>query len=194
MNIRLVKTSDAGFKALMAKILGRRASRAGGVEKRVAAIVTAVQRQGDRALVRYTRRFDRVSISAATLEVKGEEIRQAVARVSNQDWSMLRLAAKRIAAFHRHQLTKSWQYRDPVGMWLGQRITALERVGVYVPGGKACYPSTVLMNAIPARIAGVKEIIMTSPIGGDGGILLAAAQLAGIERVFRVGGAQAIAA
>jgi histidinol dehydrogenase len=79
-------------------------------------------------------------------------------------------------------------------MWLGQRITALERVGVYVPGGKACYPSTVLMNAIPARIAGVKEIIMTSPIGGDGGILLAAAQIAGIERVFRVGGAQAIAA
>jgi histidinol dehydrogenase len=194
MNIRLVKTSDAGFKPLMAKILGRRTSLAGGVEKRVAAIVTAVRRQGDRALVHYTRRFDRVSISAATLEIKGEEVRRAIARVSNQDWSTLRLAAKRIAAFHRHQLTKSWQYRDPVGMWLGQRITALERVGVYVPGGKACYPSTVLMNAIPARIAGVKEIIMTSPIGGDGGILLAAAQIAGIERVFRVGGAQAIAA
>jgi histidinol dehydrogenase len=106
----------------------------------------------------------------------------------------LRLAAKRIAAFHRRQMVKSWQYRDPLGMVLGQRITPLERVGVYVPGGKASYPSTVLMNAIPAKVAGVKEIVMTSPIGVDGAIILAAAHVAGVDRIFRIGGAQAIAA
>ncbi len=106
----------------------------------------------------------------------------------------MRFAAKRIAAFHRRQLQKSWQYRDPLGMLLGQRITPLERVGVYVPGGKASYPSTVLMNVIPAKVAGVKQIIMTSPIGRDGAIILAAAQVAGVDRVFRVGGAQAVAA
>ena len=96
--------------------------------------------------------------------------------------------------FHRRQLQKSWQYRDPLGMLLGQRITPLERVGVYVPGGKASYPSTVLMNVIPAKVAGVKEIIMTSPIGNDGAIILAAAHVAGVDRIFRVGGAQAVAA
>ncbi len=96
--------------------------------------------------------------------------------------------------FHRRQMQKSWQYRDPLGMSLGQRITALERVGVYVPGGKASYPSTVLMNVIPAKVAGVHEIIMTSPIGNDGAIILAAAHIAGVDRIFRVGGAQAVAA
>jgi histidinol dehydrogenase len=106
----------------------------------------------------------------------------------------LRLAATRIRAFHRRQLQKSWQYRDRLGMVLGQRITPLERVGVYVPAGKASYPSTVLMNVLPAKVAGVKEIIMTSPIGADGAIMLAAAKIAGVDRVFRVGGAQAVAA
>ena len=111
-----------------------------------------------------------------------------------KDLRTLRLAAKRITAFHRRQLQKSWQYRDPLGMLLGQRITPLERVGVYVPAGKASYPSTVLMNVIPAKVAGVKEIIMTSPIGNNGAIILAAANIAGVDRIFRVGGAQAIAA
>ena len=110
------------------------------------------------------------------MEVKPAEIEQAMAHVAAKDLATLRLAAKRIAAFHRRQLQKSWQYRDPIGMLLGQRITPLERVGVYVPGGKASYPSTVLMNAVPAKVAGVKEIIMTSPIGNDGAIILAAAQ------------------
>jgi histidinol dehydrogenase len=99
--------------------------------------------------------------------------------------------------FHRRQIEKSWGYRDPIGLYLGQRITPLERVGVYVPGGKASYPSTVLMNSIPARVAGVKEIIMTSPAGRDGALnplILAAARIAGVNRIFRVGGAQAIAA
>ncbi|MGH7886530.1 MAG: histidinol dehydrogenase [Candidatus Binatia bacterium] len=194
MNIRLCKTSDAGFKPLLAKILGRRGSRAGDTEKRVEEIITAVQRRGDRAVLRYTKRFDRLNLTAATMEVTPAEIKKALAAVSRQDLATLRLAAKRIKAFHRRQRQKSWQYRDPIGMVLGQRITPLGRVGIYVPGGKACYPSTVLMNAIPAKVAGVKEIIMTSPIGGDGTIILAAAQVAGIDRVFRIGGAQAIAA
>jgi histidinol dehydrogenase len=194
MTIRLVKTTDAGFKPLLKKILDRRGTRAGGIERRVSEIVTAVERRGDRALLRYTRLFDRVRLSPSTMEVKPAEIRRALAKVAPRDLAVLKLAAKRIAAFHRRQLQKSWQYRDPLGMLLGQRITPLERIGVYVPGGKASYPSTVLMNAIPAKIAGVKEIIMTSPIGNDGAIIIAAAQVAGVDRIFRVGGAQAVAA
>ena len=178
----------------MAKILGRRGTRAGDVEQRVEEIVTAVQRQGDRAVLRYTAQFDHVRLRAAQMEVSPAEIASAVAKVSRKDLSILRLAAKRIAAFHRRQMLKSWQYRDPLGMVLGQRITPLERVGVYVPGGKACYPSTVLMNAIPAKVAGVNEIVMTSPIGADGAIILAAAHVARVDRIFRIGGAQAIAA
>lgn len=194
MTLRLVKTTDAGFKSLLKNILARRGTREGKVERRVAEIVTAVQKQGDRALLRYTRLFDRLRLTAAALEVKPAEIERATARVAPKDLATLRFAAKRIAAFHRRQLQKSWQYRDPLGMVLGQRITPLERVGVYVPGGKASYPSTVLMNAVPAKVAGVKEIVMTSPIGDDGAIILAAAHVAGVDRVFRVGGAQAVAA
>jgi len=194
MRVRLVQTSDVGFKPLMARILARRGTRENGVERRVAEIVSAVRRQGDKALVRYTRMFDRVRLTPATMEVKAVEIAHALRNVAKKDIATLRLAAKRIAMFHRRQLQKSWQYRDPLGMVLGQKIMPLERVGVYVPGGKASYPSTVLMNAIPAKVAGVKEIIMTSPIGNDGAIILAAAHLAGVDRIFRIGGAQAIAA
>lgn len=194
MKLRVVKTSEPAFKSLLARILQRRGSREGKVEKKVDKIIRAVQQTGDRALARYTKLFDRVSLTPSTMEVKPGEIEQAVKKVPAKDLLALRLAARRIAAFHRRQLQKSWQYHDPMGMLLGQRITPLERVGVYVPGGKASYPSTVLMNAIPAKVAGVKEIIMTSPIGNDGAIILAAAKLAGVKRVFRVGGAQAIAA
>ena len=194
MRIKVVKTSEPAFKSLMMRILQRRGSREGKVEKKVAEILRAVQKTGDRALARYTRLFDRVRLTRSTMEVKPSEIERAMKKVPAKDLLTLRLAARRIAAFHRHQLQKSWQYRDPIGMLLGQRITPLERVGVYVPGGKASYPSTVLMNAIPAKVAGVKEVIMTSPIGKDGAIILAAAKIAGVNRIFRVGGAQAIAA
>lgn len=194
MRIRVVKTSESAFNSLMARILQRRGSRAGKVEKRVNEIIRAVQKTGDRALARYTRLFDRVRLTRSTMEVKPGEIKRAMSQVPAEDLRALRLAAKRIAAFHRRQVQKSWQYRDPIGMRLGQRITPLERVGLYVPGGKASYPSTVLMNAIPAKVAGVKEVIMTSPIGKDGAIILAAAQIAGVNRIFRIGGAQAIAA
>jgi histidinol dehydrogenase len=194
MRIRLVKTTERGFKPLLAHILNRRGNRRGQVERRVDSIVRAVQRRGDRSLLHYTRLFDGLRLTPSTLEVKASELEQALRKVPEKDLQTLRLAAKRITAFHRRQLQKSWQYRDPLGMLLGQRITPLERVGVYVPAGKASYPSTVLMNVIPAKVAGVKEIIMTSPIGNNGAIILAAAKIAGVDRVFRVGGAQAIAA
>ncbi|HKY08933.1 MAG TPA: histidinol dehydrogenase, partial [Candidatus Binatia bacterium] len=194
MMIRLVKTSEPGFKRLLGDILGRRGAHQGAVERRVAEIVAAVQTQGDRALLRYTRLFDRVRLDRASMEISPRDSERALGQVPRRDLTALRLAANRIAAFHRRQLQKSWYYRDPLGMILGQRITPLERVGVYVPGGKACYPSTVLLNAIPAKVAGVKEIIMTSPIGDNGNILLAAAHIAGVNRIFRVGGAQAVAA
>ena len=194
MAIRVIKTSDPGFKPLLKKILERRGAREGAVERRVSEIIGAVQRQGDRALLRYTRLFDRARLSAGSMEVKSAEIERALGTVPRKDLAALRLAAKRITAFHRRQLQKSWHYRDPLGMVLGQRITPLERVGVYVPGGKASYPSTVLMNTLPAKVAGVKEIVMTSPIGDNGAIILAAAHIAGVDRIFRVGGAQAVAA
>ena len=194
MRIKVVKTSEPAFKSLMMRILQRRGSREGKVEKQVSGILRAVQKTGDRALARYTRLFDRVRLTRSTMEVKPSEIERAMKKVPAKDLLTLRLAARRIAAFHRRQLQRSWEYRDPIGILLGQRITPLERVGVYVPGGKASYPSTVLMNAIPAKVAGVKEVIMTSPIGNDGAIILAAAKIAGVNRIFRVGGAQAIAA
>jgi histidinol dehydrogenase len=194
MKVKIVRTTEPGFTALMGRIMERRGGRHSDIEKRVADIVGAVKRQGDRALLHYTQRFDKRRLSASQLEVGRSEIAAAVARVPEKDIGILRLAARRIAAFHRRQMLKSWQYRDPLGMVLGQRIAPLDRVGVYVPGGKACYPSTVLMNAIPAKVAGVKEVIVTSPIGSDGDIILAAAHIAGIDRIFRVGGAQAVAA
>jgi histidinol dehydrogenase len=194
MKIGIVKTGEPEFKALMARIMRRRGNRQGEIEQKVEEIVGAVRRQGDRALLRYTRLFDRVRLTTPAIEVSRVEISRAVAQVPKKDLETLRLAARRIAAFHRRQLQKSWHYRDSLGMLLGQRISPLERVGIYVPGGKASYPSTVLMNAIPAKVAGVKQIIMTSPIGDDGNIILAAAHIAGVDRVFRVGGAQAVAA
>jgi histidinol dehydrogenase len=194
MQIRIVKTTDADYAPLLTKVLARRGNREGDIEQRVAEIVGAVRRQGDRALFRYTKLYDGIRLSPASVEVKESEIRDAMAKTPAKDLATLRLAAKRIVAFHRRQLQKSWQYRDALGIVLGQRISPLERVGVYVPGGKASYPSTVLMNVLPAKVAGVKEIIMTSPIGNNGAIILAAARIAGVDRIFRVGGAQAIAA
>ncbi|MGE5818417.1 MAG: histidinol dehydrogenase [Deltaproteobacteria bacterium] len=194
MQIRIVKTTDAGYVPFLTKVLARRGNREGDIEQRVAEIVGAVRRQGDRALFRYTKLYDGIRLSPASVEVKESEIRDAMAKTPAKDLATLRLAAKRIMVFHRRQLQKSWQYRDGLGILLGQRISPLERVGVYVPAGKACYPSTVLMNVLPAKVAGVKEIIMTSPIGNNGTIILAAAQIAGVDRIFRVGGAQAIAA
>jgi len=194
MKIKIVKTTDHDYKSFLARLLQRDRNRQGAVEKRVGEIVRAVERKGDSALLRYAQMFDRVRLTRATMEVKPSEIEKAMTTVPAKDLRILRMAARRIGAFHRRQVQKSWGYRDPLGMLLGQRITPLGRVGVYVPGGKASYPSTVLMNVVPAKVAGVEEVIMTSPIGSDGAIILAAARIAGVDRTFRIGGAQAIAA
>ena len=194
MKIKIVKTTDHDYKSFLARLLQRDGNRQGAVEKRVGEIVRAVERKGDSALLRYAQMFDRVRLTRATMEVKPGEIEKAMTSVPAKDLRILRMAARRIGAFHRRQVQKSWGYRDPLGMLLGQRITPLGRVGVYVPGGKASYPSTVLMNVVPAKVAGVEEVIMTSPIGSDGAIILAAARIAGVDRTFRIGGAQAIAA
>jgi histidinol dehydrogenase len=194
VKVKIYKTSEPGYSSLMKRILKRRGGPQGDIEQRVSEIIRTVQREGDRAVLRYTQEFDGRRMTRATMEVTASEIDQALAKVPAKDLGTLRLAAKRIAAFHRRQLQRSWSYRDSLGMVLGQRITPLERVGIYVPGGKASYPSTVLMNVMPAKVAGVRDIVMTSPIGNDAAIILAAAKIAGVDRIFRVGGAQAIAA
>ena len=197
MKIRMLKTSGRGFDAALKRIVARNRGNGAGVDETVAAIVRAVREKGDRALFDFTRRFDGVKLDRRSVEVSKKEIAAAVKEVPARNLRTLRLAARRITAFHRRQLEKSWGYRDPLGMYLGQRIAPLARAGVYVPGGKASYPSTVLMNTIPAKVAGVKEVIMTSPAGRDGRmnpLILAAAKIAGVDRIFRVGGAQAIAA
>ena len=194
MKIRVVKTSDPAFKSTLRKIVQRRGQKAEKIEKLVGEIIRLVKKKGDRALLHFSRLFDGIRLSKSTIEVTQKEMDRAMRRVPMDDLRVLRLAAKRIGAFHRHQLEKSWGYRDALGLFLGQKITPLGRVGVYVPGGKASYPSTVLMNVIPAKVAGVKEVVMASPIGMDGAVVLAAARIAGVDRIFRVGGAQAISA
>lgn len=194
MPVPIISTSDPKFHATLKRIIRRRESRGGKVDQQVGEIIRRVRKGGDRALLGYTRKFDGIRLRPAEMEVRRSEVDRAMGMVKPEDLRALRLAAKRIAAFHRHQLEKSWGYRDPLGLFLGQRIAPLDRVGIYVPGGKAAYPSTVLMNAVPARVAGVKEIVMVSPIRKDSALVLAAARIAGVDRIFRVGGAQAISA
>ncbi|MEZ5555909.1 histidinol dehydrogenase [Haliea sp.] len=167
------------------------------VEAAVAEIIAAVRQRGDDALLEYTARFDRRSVAAAAqLEVPPERLQQALNTIPQPQRLALEQAAARIRSYHEHQRQASWQYRDEEGNLLGQQITALERVGIYVPGGKASYPSSVLMNALPARVAGVDEIVMVvpAPEGELNDLVLAAAAIAGVDRVFTLGGAQAVAA
>ena len=194
MRIAFVKTSERRFEPALRKILQRRGEGEKRVLGRVEEIVRGVRALGDRALMRYTRLFDNVRLQRLELEVPKAQIQEALNSTPKKDLRVMQAAAVRIARFHRRQLEKSWRYRDSLGLVLGQKLTPLERVGVYVPGGKAAYPSTVLMNVIPAKVAGVREIIMTSPIGNQANAVLAAAAIAGVDRIFRVGGAQAIAA
>lgn len=194
MKITLIKTSDPRFERTLRTIIQRRGEVEGKVERSVQEIIRRVRQEGDRALTRYARIFDGYRLSTSDIEVKPREIDQAMKLVSKDNLRALSFAARRIARFHRHQLEKSWNYRDPLGLVLGQRINPLGKVGFYVPGGKASYPSTVLMCAIPAKVAGVKEVVITSPLRIDAAPTLAAARIAGVDRIFRVGGAQAIAA
>lgn len=193
--MKIVKTSDKGFEKEFKRIVSRGKSFDPSFEKKVSAILLGVERRGDRALFEYTKRFDGVALTAQTVEVSPLEIREALCGVTKQEMAVLTLAAKRIERYHKRQRLETWSYREE-GVELGQKIVPLARVGIYAPGGLAAYPSTVLMAAIPARIAGVREIVMTSPVGRGGlnPIIVAAAQIAGVDRIFKVGGAQAVAA
>lgn len=194
MKVELVKTTDPGFRKAFDRILQRRGEIEQHVDQAVAEIIRAVRKQGDSAVLRYTKAFDGITLKSSAIEVTDREMDDALAAVPKSALRSLRLAARRIRGFHQRQLEKSWSYKDPLGLTLGQRITPLERIGVYVPGGKAAYPSTVLMAVTPARVAGVKEVVVASPIRHQSALVLAAARIAGADRVFRVGGAQAIAA
>jgi histidinol dehydrogenase len=189
-----VPSRAAAARVAFLEARGERTS--GDVERRVRAIVEAVRRRGDAALFAYTRRFDGVTLTARTVEVPAKAMARAEAELAPEVRRALRLAARRIERFHRLQRQSSWRVRDSSGARLGQQVRALDRVGVYVPGGTAAYPSSVLMNVIPAKVAGVGEVIGVTP-AGRGGIpapVLAAARIAGLDRLFRVGGAQAVAA
>jgi histidinol dehydrogenase len=163
----------------------------------VASIISDVARRGDDAVLEYTARFDQLEVaSVAELEIFPDRLEAALTRIDASHRQALEYAAQRVRSYHQHQMQSSWQYQDETGNVLGQKITPLERAGIYVPGGKASYPSSVLMNALPARVAGVGEIIMVvpAPAGELNDLVLAAAHIAGVHRVFTIGGAQAVAA
>ena len=193
--MRRLATADAGFEAAFATLLAGRDTSA-PVQDAVRSIIAGVRAHGDRALCEYTRRFDGVDLAPETLRVAPAEVDAAVAAVPETLRAALELAAARIETFHRAQLPRNLALRDAAGLHLGMRWGALDSVGLYVPGGKAAYPSSVLMNAVPARVAGVARVAMCVP--SPGGVLnplvLAAARLAGVGEIYRVGGAQAIAA
>jgi histidinol dehydrogenase len=190
-------TTDTDFAARLAALTEWEAGLDAEVEQTVAGILKDVRARGDAALLEYTARFDRLRVaSAAELEIPRERMEAALAVIPAAQREALEQAAARVRSYHEHQRQESWQYRDAEGNLLGQQITALDRVGIYVPGGKASYPSSVLMNALPAHVAGVGEIIMVvpAPDGELSDLVLAAAAIAGVDRVFTLGGAQAVAA
>ena len=197
MKLRRLSSRETGFDAALAALTRYDATQDDAVESSARAIVADVRARGDAALIEYTRRFDRApAASVAALEIPRAQLEAALAGLSAARAQALREAAARVRRYHEHQLAQSWHYTESDGTLLGQRVTPLECVGLYVPGGKAAYPSSVLMNAIPAKVAGVGELVMVSPAPGgeNNALVLAAAALAGVDRVFAIGGAQAIAA
>jgi histidinol dehydrogenase len=196
-SVQRLSTRQADFEARLAKLLAFEATQDEGVETTVSEILAAVRTRGDAAVLEYTRRLDALQAqSVAGLELAPAALAAAAASLPAAQRLALETAAGRIRDYHQRQTLVSWDYTEADGTRLGQKITPLDRVGIYVPGGKAAYPSTVLMNAIPAKVAGVGEIVMTvpTPRGERSDLVLAAAQLAGVDRVFTIGGAQAIAA
>lgn len=197
LNIREFSSSSAGFRSELESLLAWDSVSDAGVQKAVVDIVEQVRLKGDEAVIEFTNRFDRRHVvSSAELEISREELALAKGRVSAELVASLEAAAKRVHDYHERQKQPSWQYQEDSGTVLGQKVTPLDRVGVYVPGGKAAYPSSVLMNVMPAKVAGVGEIIMVvpTPDGLVNDIVLAAAYIAGVDRVFTIGGAQAVAA
>jgi histidinol dehydrogenase len=193
--MKIVASTDRAFLPTVKKVASRSRVQGAAVEKPVKAILKAIERAGDNAVLRFTKLFDRVSLKPEELRVSPEDIKEAYYHIRKEEGDALRFAAQRIAAFHERQRTKTWMYQDGSAT-LGQVVTPIDAVGVYVPGGKAVYPSTVLMSAIPAKVAGVKRIVMCTPPqrGGINPYLLVAADIAGVTELYRVGGVQAIGA
>ncbi len=195
--VRRLDSSAAGFGRELASLTAFETAQDATIDATVARIIADVRSRGDAALLEYTVRFDAVAAaSVAALEIGADEMREAFSAIPEAMRGALRSAAARIREFHERQIQVSWSYRDADGSEFGQRITPLDRVGVYVPGGRAAYPSSVLMTVIPAQVAGVTEIVMVVPTpgGARNPLVLAAAHLAGVTRAFAIGGAQAIAA
>jgi len=191
-----LSTADAGFEAAFTELLGAKREVQEDLNNAVAAILADVRARGDAALLDYTRRWDRLDLTADRLRITADEISAAIALCDLETLAALRLAAERIEAFHRRQTVEATSYTDAAGVRLGARWTPVGAVGIYVPGGTAAYPSSVLMNAIPAKVAGVPRIAMVvpTPDGKLNPLVLAAAHLAGVTEIYRVGGAQAVGA
>ncbi|MCP9440314.1 MAG: histidinol dehydrogenase [Nitrospira sp.] len=193
--MKIVTQADRGFPSALKKASSRGQTAGASAERAVRAILQAVERGGDKAVLRYTKQFDKVSLKPDELRVTPDEIKNAYFHIRKEEGDALRLAARRITAFHERQRTKTWMYQDGDAT-LGQLVTPVDAVGVYVPGGKAVYPSSVLMCAIPAKVAGVPRVVMVTPPqkGGINPYLLVAADIAGVTEIYRVGGVQAVAA
>src|SRR5690554_3340708 len=196
-SIQRLDSADPGFRSDLRRLLAYDASQDESIERATADILEHVRTEGDTALLNYTRRFDRLEAeSVATLEIDRSEWLAALDSLPAEQRTALEQAAERVRSYHEHQKAQSWSYTEADGTVLGQKITPLDRVGLYVPGGKAAYPSSVLMNAIPAKVAGVKEVVMVTPTpdGVRNPIVLAAAAIAGVDRAWAIGGAQAVGA
>ncbi len=197
INIRQLNSGDAGFQTELDALLDREQESDLEAEKVAREIVDDVRRNGDQALLKYTAKFDRFKVETiASLEIDPEKLESARSTIDEGERIALEQAAERVRNFHEQQKDESWRYTETDGTVLGQQVTPLDRVGLYVPGGKAAYPSSVLMSAIPAKVAGISELIMVvpTPDGVVNEMVLAAAAIAGVDRVFAIGGAQAIAA
>ncbi|MAO52044.1 MAG: histidinol dehydrogenase [Pusillimonas sp.] len=196
-SIQRLRSTDPSFAATLRKLLAFDASQDDAIEHATADILKAIGHRGDDAVLEYTRRFDRVQASSVPeLEIPRSEWLAALEGLPAEQREALEQAAERVCSYHEHQKAQSWSYTEADGTVLGQKITPLDRVGLYVPGGKAAYPSSVLMNAIPAKVAGVEEVVMVTPTpdGVRNPIVLAAAAIAGVDRAWAIGGAQAVGA
>jgi histidinol dehydrogenase len=200
LSVVLIKTltsSENNFKSQLKSILHVDSASNDEIIKVVNAIVDEVKNNGDKALLEFTNKLDGVNVkSVKELEITQHELDDSLNKILPSQKIALEKAAFRVADYHRRQITNSWDYRDEKGSLFGQKVTPIDRVGLYVPGGKAAYPSSVIMNAVPAKVAGVKELIMVvpTPKGDKNQLVLAAAKLSGVNRVFAIGGAQAVAA
>jgi len=197
VDIKRLSSSDDGFYAALDKLLAWDQSSDQNVQNTVRQILGDVRSKGDQAVLEYSNRFDRLNASsAADFVIPPERLQQALELITPEQHEALKLSAQRVRDYHEKQVMESWSYTEADGTLLGQQVTALDRVGLYVPGGLAAYPSSVLMNAIPAKVAGVKELIMVvpTPNGQVNELVFAAAAICGVDKVFAIGGAQAVAA